>query len=107
VKREDLLHLLECREEKVDIDGHVLTVREPTAGDVLDGKIAGPDGSWLLLVHCVYDMGGNRIFTAEDVPALKAASRGHVGRLMDALNRVCARDTGSEKTESEAAHDGK
>ncbi|HXF67674.1 MAG TPA: hypothetical protein VNK67_13390 [Burkholderiales bacterium] len=79
---------LSRREARVQIGGQILCVREPAAGDQLDDLSSDPDAAYKLIVTCTYDADGNRVFTDDDIPALKAASRGYVRRLVENISRV-------------------
>ncbi|HXF67673.1 MAG TPA: hypothetical protein VNK67_13385 [Burkholderiales bacterium] len=88
----ELLEALRRREERIEVAGHVLIVREPAAGDQLDDLSSDPDAAYKLIVACTYDADGNRVFTDDDIPALKAASRGYVKQIIEILNRMLVED---------------
>lgn len=89
---EEIFEAIKCREEKFEIAGRTVTVRSLAAGDATESLIDNPDAAYKLLTLCVFDEAGNRVFSDEDIPALKAASRGHVKALMEAVNRLALAD---------------
>lgn len=90
--KQELLDALKCREEKIEIAGRTVIVRELAAGDATESLIDNPDAAYKLLTLCVFDEAGNRIFSDDDIPALKATSRGYVKALMGVVNRIALSD---------------
>lgn len=86
----ELLEALKCREERIEVAGRFLVVRELTAGDKIDDLSGDPDAAYKLVVLCTFDADGNRVFADEDIPALKSVSRGYVKQLMEIVNRMLA-----------------
>jgi len=57
----------------------------------MDTKEAAADGIFIVLVYCARDRAGNRLFTKEDIPALKRKSfkvLSHLQRRALALNKM-------------------
>src|SRR5690242_15169857 len=86
--RDELIAALAAQKETVEFAGKTLFVHElDCAADVpIEGSAL--DGSLKLIVLCVRDAEGNRVFTDEDLPALKKSARKRIKPLIDAVMRV-------------------
>lgn len=96
--RDQLLEFFASREEKVSMGGKQYLVR--TLPD--EESIKGDDSIYQFVVRCTFDAEGNRVFTDEDIPALKATPRVRKARLLAAVSRVNAFDPDDEEKNSEA-----
>lgn len=100
--RDQLLAFLAPREERITVEGESLIVREMgTAADAQafrDGK----DATYKFIVRCVFDAEGNPVFTDEDIPALKRASKLKMAPIISAVNRVMGFDLEDDVKNSSA-----
>lgn len=94
------------REERVKLGSRTVIVRELTSAIDLPLLAGDADASYRLLVRSVFEEGGEPTFTDADIPALKAASRRRVSRLLDATVRVNGLDVEEEEKNSVAAPSG-
>lgn len=83
-----LLEALKRREERLTIGPHTLIVRELSSAADLAVLSNVEDRTFRLAVLCVFAEDGTPAFTDEDLPALKASSRGLLGPLFEAVVRV-------------------
>lgn len=101
--RDKLLKHIAPREEKVVIDGDTLTVREMgTAADAQAFRDKA-DMDLKFIVRCVFDAEGKPVFTDEDIPFLRSASRLKMLPIIEAVNRVMGFDVAEEVKNSDAA----
>lgn len=82
------LEALKPREERVELGGHVLVVRE--AGKFSDlAALKGKDDSvYRMLVLCTFAEDGTPAFTEADLADLKSCSQMRLLPLVEAVNRV-------------------
>jgi hypothetical protein len=98
--REEILARTTIKTEAVDVPewGGAFTVRSLNAVDrvrLFDRDLAAESQESsparvgvLLLIACLYDAEGNRVFRPEDAPALELHDGGLINRLCAAANRV-------------------
>lgn len=103
--RDILLEYLKPREETLDVSGRKVIVRElQEDADRIGMQGAGEQEMvYRFVVRCVFDEEGQRIFTDDDLPAIKAAAASRLGPLMRAVIRVNALSVDEEEKNSDAA----
>lgn len=102
----ELLEHLQRREERVEIGGVTLVVRElESAADVASLRVKdATERNHRLIVLCTFDAEGKtRVFSDEDVPALMAGSKVKLNPLIDAVARVNGFDEEANRKNSPAA----
>lgn len=86
--REELLKFFEPREEKVELAGQALVVRELSEDSDTEALRDGVDSLLKFVVRCTFDQAEQRVFTDDDIPALKRAGAIRLAPLIQAVVRV-------------------
>lgn len=76
------------REEKVELGGVALTVREMPSAASVEAMRDNKDLGYKLLVRCVFDAEGKLAFDDADIEALKMSAKMKLAPLLAAVNRV-------------------
>jgi hypothetical protein len=100
--KDELLAAFAPQEERIEVAGRKLVVRELTAAADTAAFHDNVDMSWKLLVRCVFDGKGNPVFTDDDIPALKKSGKVKLKPVSDAVLRVNGYNTGELEKNSGA-----
>jgi len=106
VKTDLLLAALQPRAEQLTFHGVEVVVRELATAADTEAFRDGADAQFKFLTRCVFDADGQPLFTDEQIPALKSASRAKLLPLLEAVMRVnglLAEDTEKNSAASPAA----
>ena len=86
--KEDIFAALAPREERLELGGHTLIVREiASAADVVVFQ-DNADMTYKLIVRCVFDEAGEAVFTDGDIARLKSGAKAKLLPLIQAVSRV-------------------
>lgn len=101
--REELLKYFGPQERPIVVAGERVTVRTmPDDADVT-AFANGQDTLWKFVTRCTFDDKGERVFSDEDIPVLKAAPRVTTIQLINAVQDVNGFNAFLEVKNSEAA----
>jgi hypothetical protein len=96
--KEQLFEALAPREERVEILGRALIVRELESAADTAAFLDNADMSWKMIVRCVFREDGQPMFGDDDIPRLKRTAKLRLKPLSDAVLRVNGLDVdGAEK----------
>lgn len=104
--KDAILQYLAPREEEIEFAGVKLRVRELETASESEAMRNSKDAVYHLIVLCVLDAEGNRVFSEQDIPALKASSQQKMLPLIAAVHRVMGLSTEDEVKNSDAAPSG-
>ncbi len=99
--RDEILAVLAPRQEEVEFSGKKVFVRELDCAADMPSAEGALDFSLGLILHCVIDAKGCRLFADEDLPRLRQSARRRIKPLIDAVMRVNGFDTKAEAKNSE------
>lgn len=100
--KESLLAFLAPREERITFAGTALVVREINNETDAAAFVDSADSLYKFIVRCVLTEKGERVFTDDDIPALKATGRMRLKKLADPVMRVMGLDVDNEIKNSDA-----
>lgn len=99
----EIADALKPQEERVEFAGRTLTVRELGCAADLTAAGDSSERGLLISIHCIFEASGQRVFTEDDLPELRGASRSKFDPLLQAVLRVNGFKTAEPEKNSEAA----
>lgn len=103
---ETLKAALAAREERLEIGGIKLVVRELESAADVEALKDQVDAQYKMLVLCVFAEDGTAAFALDEIPELKKAGKATLNRLFAAVNRVNGFAAEAEAKNFEAAPSG-